>query len=131
MPELPEDAVLAAARVLGNDCHGGPPDGTDIELARDALDAAWPYLAGAVAGAILAHMEAHAPPPEAPGVTRHEALRRAWHRHFGIAARVAASAFLTEDELKRQAAEAIKRGDYVACNLPEDRPDHGTAEYTP
>lgn len=44
MPDLPPDAVLAAARVLGNDCHGGPPDENDIELASDALGAAWPLL---------------------------------------------------------------------------------------
>ncbi|HZR50146.1 MAG TPA: hypothetical protein VFB06_11560 [Streptosporangiaceae bacterium] len=44
MPDFPPEAVKAAARVLGNDCHGGPPDDNDMRLAADVLAAAMPAL---------------------------------------------------------------------------------------
>ena len=90
-----------------------------IPRARAALEAAAPLLAEACASAILAHMEAYGPAAEAPGVTRHEVLRRAWRRHFGIAARVAAGAFYTREDELRLTAEAVERGDFIACNPPE------------
>ena len=111
---VPEEAVKAAGLAIRKLDSGVPED-----FARVALEAAAPVLAEAVAQKILAHMEAHGPAPEAPGVTRHEVLRRAWLRHFSIAARVAAGAFYTADDLKRLAAEAIERGDFIACNIPE------------
>lgn len=121
MPDLPEKATLAAARVLGNDCHGGPPDEDDMRLASDVLDAAWPHLADAVAQAITEHKYAHEPKgPLLGGKTAEEQRRRTWRRHFGIAAQVAAKALFTEDELKRMAAEALNRGAYIACDIPED-----------
>ena len=85
-------------------------------VSREAVHAAAPVLADVVAAKILAHMEAHGPQAGTPlGGT----LRRAWRRHFGIAARVAAGAFLTEEDMKRQAAEAIARGDFAACYLDD------------
>jgi hypothetical protein len=83
------------------------------------LDAVAEDLGQHAAGKILAHMEAHGPSPEAPGVTRHEVLRRAWRRHFGTAARVAAFAFLSEDDLKAIAARELAAGNFVACQAPE------------
>ena len=116
MPTVPDETRAAAYAAR----YGEPIDTYTWDLVADAvLDAAAPLLAEAVAAKILAHMEAHGPKPEAPGVTRHEALRRAWRRHFGIAARVAAGAFYTDADLKRLAAEAIERGDFIACDIPE------------
>ena len=115
---VPAEAVQAAAEAIRHEWKSSR-DFSAEESARAALEAAAPVLAEAVAQKILAHMEAHGPAPEAPGVTRHEVLRRAWLRHFSIAARVAAGAFYTADDLKRLAAEAIERGDFIACNIPE------------
>lgn len=121
MPEIPDEAVMAAM-VRRADLLADRPDPTvlsDETLTRLMLEAAAPVLAEAVAQKILAHMESHGPAPEAPGVTRHEVLRRAWRRHFGIAARVAAGAFWTREDQLRLAAEAIGRGDFIACDIPE------------
>jgi hypothetical protein len=122
MPDVPEAALVAAESAIrdafpGEFSQPGMPE--PDALARAALDAAAPLLAEACASAILAHMEAHGPPAEAPGVTRHEVLRRAWRRHFGIAARVAAGAFYTREDELRLTAEAVERGDFIACNPPE------------
>jgi hypothetical protein len=86
---------------------------SDEALARAALDAAAPLLAEAVAQKILEHAERMHPRDP-------EHVPTAWHRHFGIAARIAAGAFTTDAESKQQAAEALIRGDYVACDIPED-----------
>jgi len=115
---VPEEAAALAADAIRREMRASR-DIDPEDIARVALEAAAPVLAEAVAQKILAHMEAHGPAPEAPGVTRHEVLRRAWLRHFSIAARVAAGAFYTADDLKRLAAEAIERGDFIACNIPE------------
>lgn len=77
------------------------------------------FAAEHCAQAVLAHMEAHAPQVTAMtgSVDRHlqEERQRAWRRHFGTAARVAAGAFMTGDDIKRAAGEALARGDFVAC----------------
>ena len=120
MAEIPQEAVTAAAIAIERELTSGTeyataPD-SDEALARVALEAAAPVLAEAVARKILAHMEARGP---------HDAgfagasLRRAWRRHFQIAARVASFAFSTEDDIKRLAAEAIARGDFAVCAVPE------------
>lgn len=83
-----------------------------IPRARAALDAAAPLLAEAVAQAILAHAERQHPRDP-------EHIPTAWHRHFSIAARVAAGAFDTREDQLRMAAEAIGRGDFIACGIPE------------
>ena len=116
MPDYPPEAVEAAASAIGQAMV--IRKGTR-EIAVAALDAAAPVLADDIAKRILAHMEAHGPTPEAPGVTRHEVLRRAWRRHFRIAAQVASLAFSTREDQLRKAAEAIERGDFIACNPPE------------
>lgn len=116
MADYPPAALRAAAEAIERDLMSGTiHDGhaeSDEALARAALDAAAPLLAAEIASQILAHMERNAPPEGARASS--------WRRHFGIAARIAAGAFTTEDEQKRQAAEAIMRGDYIACAIPED-----------
>lgn len=91
-------------------CHVDSEDA----LAKAALDAAVPILAEAVAQAILRHADEHEPKPGS-------SFYLAWHRHFGIAARIAAGAFTTEAESRQQVARALARGDYVACPLPEEQ----------
>jgi hypothetical protein len=120
MPEIPvpEEAVTRALAARA-EALSALTVFTEEQLTRMELEAAAPVLAEAVAQKILAHMNEHGPAPESPGVTRHEVLRRAWRRHFGIAARIAAGAFDTREDQLRKAAEAIARGDYVACNPPE------------
>lgn len=114
MPDYPpaicEAATAAAMREMGFD-HG--PDELEEALARAALDAVAEALGEHCAAAIAAHAERQH--PRYPGQ-----IPSAWDRHFGIAARVAASAFLTEDDLKRLAAQALARGDFIACDLPEE-----------
>lgn len=118
MPDIPQAAVTAAAIAIERELMSGTgyataPD-SDEALARVALEAAAPVLADHAARRILAHMEAHGPQAGTPlGGT----MRRAWRRHFGIAARVAALAFSTEEDIKRAAAEALSRGDFTACRL--------------
>jgi hypothetical protein len=118
MTDLPASALAAAGAAIRHELKSS----RDIEpdrLARAALEAAAPLLAETIAQKILAHMEEHGPAPASPGVTLHETMRRAWRRHFGIAARVAAGAFYTREDELRLAAQAIERGDFIACNPPE------------
>ncbi len=111
VPEIPEEAVRAAVAAYAREgyCDGEPIDG-DERVIRCTLEAAASLLAEAVARKILAHMEAHGPRELGTG---------AWRRHFRIAAQVAAGAFSTDEDLKRQAAEALNRGDYMACYLDD------------
>ena len=120
MPDYPPEAVEAAASAIGQAMiiRKGPR-----EIAVAALDAAAPVLAEAVAQKILAHMDAHGPRrPRGPlekSLSGIAGPYRTWRRHFGIAARIAAGAFDTREDQLRKAAEAIKRGDFIACNPPE------------
>lgn len=115
MATWPEEARVAAIAALDTRAYH---DGLDIterqawQLVTDILDAAAPILAEAVAQKILEHSERQHPrdPDHVP---------TAWDRHFSIAARVAAMAFYTREDELRLAAEAIERGDFVACNPPE------------
>jgi hypothetical protein len=114
-PEIREAAHAAARLPIPQAMATSPRELVDL-----ALDAAAPLLAEAVAARILAHMEAHGIGMEVqlPGAA---AVRRAMRRsHFRIAAQVAARAFTTEAESRQQAAEAIMRGDFMACDIPED-----------
>lgn len=101
MPDIPEAAVEPAAKAMRELHHLDPEQA--CTLARAALDAAAPVLAEAVAQKILAHAERQHPrdPDHVPA---------AWHRHFAVAARVAAGAFDTREDQLRMAAEAIGRG---------------------
>jgi hypothetical protein len=118
MGEIPDAASAAAEAAIRDEFRSSREVEPDA-LARAALEAAAPILAEAIAQKITAHMQEHGPGPGSPGVTLHETLRRAWTRHFGIAARVAAGAFYTREDELRLAAEAIGRGDFIACDIPE------------
>lgn len=127
MPEIPPAAIMAAAAAIERELLSGRDysmaQDSDEVLARVALEAAAPILAEAVARKITRHMEEHGPIDQGPDSTG-AALRRAWVRHFSTAARVAAFAFSAEDDIKREAAEALKRGDFITCQIPEV-PDAG------
>jgi hypothetical protein len=102
---------MAVAEVLGSH-WGGPPDDSDRQLAADVLNVAAPLLAEVCAQKILEHAERQHPRDP-------EHVPTPWDRHFGIAARVAAGTFDTREDQIRTAAEAIERGDYVRCDIPE------------
>ena len=106
-PQAIYDKATAALLSL-HDLH---PDWA-ATLARAALEAVAADLGEHAAGKIAAHRDAYGP--------QDGARLSGWRRHFGIAARIAARAFLTEDDLKQLAAEALARGDYMACDIPED-----------
>ena len=124
MPDVPAAALLAAALAIhraacplrddpDHDCaRDAAHEEMLIPRARAALEAAAPILAEACAQRILAHAERQHPrdPDHVP---------TAWHRHMDIAARVAAGAFYTREDLLRLAAQAIERGDVAWCNPPE------------
>jgi hypothetical protein len=116
MAEIPAAALTAAERaIIEAATDFGQDDivaGSSRNLARAALEAAAPVLAETIAQKILLHMQEH-------DKSADPASARAWRRHFGIAARVAAGAFYTEDDLKRLAAEAIARGDFIISTCPE------------
>ena len=111
MPDYPQAIYDKATAAVILAFTGPCPDGiitADLaaSLAKAVLDAIATDLGDYAAGKIAAHRDACGP--------RDGARLSGWGRHFGIAVRVAAGAFLTEDDLKRLAAEAIMRGDYMA-----------------
>lgn len=127
MPEIPDDAVQAAAEVLlrqyESEYSAAHLTWRDFaDPARQVLEAAAPVMAEAVAQKILAHMEAHGPQAGTPLGAQ---SRRAWRRHFRIAAQLATFAFSTEADIKRAAVEAIARGDIVVCHDPHEQKDSG------
>lgn len=113
MPDYPPAAAQDAEAAIRDEIRSSREIEPD-RLARAALDAAWPHLADAVAKAILAHMEAHEPAAMA-GAAR----LRQWRRDMHIAAQVAGLAFFTRDDKLRMTAEAMARGDCIACDIPE------------
>src|SRR5580704_3387917 len=119
MPDPIPSSVLAAATSAIRDELNSSREVEPDRLARAALEAAAPLLAEEIAQKILKHMEEHGPGPASPGVTLHATMSRAWRRHFGIAARVAAGAFDTREDQLRKAAVAISEGAFIACDIPE------------
>jgi hypothetical protein len=118
VPEIPEEAVTAAVdAVLAQPGLAAEDLRPWVRwIATTVLEAAAPAMAEAVAEKITAHMEAHGPQAGTPlGGT----LRRAWRRHFGIAAQVAHFAFSTDEDIKQATAAALQRGDFAACYLDE------------
>jgi hypothetical protein len=123
VPDIPpaslaaaEYAIIGAATDFGQDNIVAGPS---CDLARAALEAAAPILAEHVAQKITAHMESHGPHRPAGALEPVTAIGRdyrAWRRHFAIAARVAAGAFWTDEDKLRLAAEAIGRGEFIACD---------------
>jgi hypothetical protein len=118
VPEIPQRAILAGGaaieRELLSGTHYEMSQDSDEALAKAALEAAWPILAEAVAAKILAHMERSA-------ANRRWRGQRAYRRHFTIAARIAAGAFGTEEDVRRLAAQAIEQA--YAEALREDSTD--------
>lgn len=124
MADIPAAALAAGAEAV-NEAHAKrgwnkPAPWWTTEVATAVLDAAAPLLAEAVAQKILAHAEEHDNGLKPANKSVDRILQRAWRRHFGIAARVAALAFYTDEDIKRLATEAVERGDYLACRLPEE-----------
>lgn len=128
MPDYPPEALDAAIAALRERSAVGP--GSDLEKAarwhaKVALDAAAPVLAEAVAQKILAHMNARIANPAEVRLSRAAAVRNHMARmHFSTAARIAAGAFDTREDQLRMAAEAIGRGDFIACDIPEVPGEH-------
>jgi len=112
-------AAIAIERELLSGKDYSMAQDSDEALARVALEAAAPILAEAIAQKILAHAERQFPKNDPAKVPGRPDLWRTWHRHFGIAARIAAGAFYTREDELRLAAEAIERGDFIACDIPE------------
>ena len=115
MPDFSPEIIRKAADAIE------PGGGRAAEaFASAALDAVAAELGEVVAQKILAHMEASGPPMRVK-LKGDAAVRRLMRRqHFGTAARIASRAFLTEQDTLRQVAAALERGDYVACQAPED-----------
>jgi hypothetical protein len=107
VPDYPQETVTAAASAMC-ELHDLDPRWAET-LAGAALDAAAPLLAEACAQAVIKHMETHGP----------AGRNTAWRRYMKIAARVAAGAFTSHDEVRRMAARVIAAGNYVACTIPE------------
>lgn len=116
MPDIPASSLATGIEaVYGVYAKRGwnkPAPWWAEEVSAAVLEAATPLLAEEVAQKILEHAERQHPrdPDHVP---------TAWHRHFSVAARVAAGAFDTREDQLRMAAEAIKRGDVAWCNPPE------------
>jgi len=82
----------------------------------EILDAVTEDLGAAVAAKILAHADEYDPLTPADLTAR-------WRRHFGICSRIAAGAFLSEDDMRRIAAREMAAGNYVACKSLEGDDD--------
>jgi hypothetical protein len=79
-------SVLAAAETAIRDELKSSREVEPDRLARAALEAAAPLLAGEIATAILRYADENEPKPGSGGYL-------AWHRHFEAASAVAARAF--------------------------------------
>lgn len=107
MPKVPAAAVDAAlaARAHALADRPEPTVLSDRRLTEMMLEAAAPVFAEEAAASILRHMER--------SCDRRDARNRrgvlAYRRHFRTAARVAAGAFTTDEDLKREAAKALVR----------------------
>ena len=131
MPDIPKQAVTAAAIAIERELMSGTDYAmaadSDEALARVALEAAAPILAEYVAKKIQAHADRQFPKTDPAKVPGQSDRWRTWHRHFGIAARVAHFAFATEEDVKRMAAEAIARGDVAVCTTSELKEENQTS----
>lgn len=105
MPDVPAEAVrlALAARAHALADRPDPMVLSDETLTRIMLEAAAPAFAEEAAAAILRHMER--------SCDRRGSWRGlpAYRRHFTTAARIAATAFTTDEDLKREAAKALVR----------------------
>jgi hypothetical protein len=112
MPDIPQAAIDAARAAYANALYDRPDPTvlSDETLMRIILEAAAPAMAEHAAGRILAHLEAHPPVVLViNGVSSDVTGGHAYRRHFRTAAQIAALAFSTDEDLMRQAAEALAR----------------------
>jgi hypothetical protein len=120
MPEIPPAAIMAAAIAIERELLSGRDysmaQDSDEALARVALEAAAPILAEAVAQKILAHRETIAGPADIRAHEDGARRARAARAHYRTAAQIAALAFFTDEDKKRLAAEALARGEFIACD---------------
>jgi hypothetical protein len=114
VPEVPDDAVQAAAEVLRGmiDRDALLPVDVHRSLARTILEAAAPAMAEHAARAIEAHMDSHGP--------RSDRNRRGYRRHFRTAVQVVSLAFSTREDKLQAAAKALTESNYAACRERED-----------
>jgi hypothetical protein len=124
MPDYPDTAIQHAAEVMLRQYESqySAEHLTWRDFAGDAraiLDAVAPDLGEHAASKIFAHMEAHGANPATVKLPQPHALKAAaYRRHFQTAARIAARAFLTEEDTKRLAAEALARGGLHSVRHP-------------
>lgn len=127
MPEFPPEVIQRAAEVRMRQYESeyslGPLTWRDfVPEVTEILDAVAEQLGEHCAAAILARMESDEAGqqerlPRQAGTQR--MARTMKRQHFGIAARVASRAFLTEDDMKRIAARELAAGSFVASPAPE------------
>lgn len=125
MPAYPAAIIRKAADAVERELMSGTEYSEHLDseeaIARAVLDAVAADLGSAVAEKILAHLDEHTADPATPAMPQtHRHRIMAKRRDFATAARVAAFAFLTEDDKLRLAAEALAAGQFVACPAPED-----------
>jgi hypothetical protein len=122
VPDIPEEAVTRAADAItfaANHFEACEAESSALRFARAALEAAAPILAEAITQKITAHMESHGPRKPRGALEPELDIGRdyrTWRRNFGIAARIAAGAFWTDEDKLRLAAEAIGCGEFIACD---------------
>jgi hypothetical protein len=86
MPDpTPPSALVAAEAAIRDELKSSREVEPD-RLARAALDAAGPILAGEIANMILRHADENEPVPGSGGYL-------AWHRHFEAASAIVTKAF--------------------------------------
>lgn len=121
MPDFPPEVIQRAAEVrlrqYDSEFSSGHLSWQDFAgEVREMLDAVAPELGEYCARKITDHAERQHPRDP-------EHLPSAFYRHFGTAARVAARAFLTDDDVTLMAAKAVARGDFAACFAPDEDAD--------
>lgn len=124
MPDFPPEVIQRAAEVryrqYDSEFNASHLSWQDFAgEAREILDAVAEQLGQVCASKILAHMEAGGPQPARGAGAR--SRYGAWRRHFNAAARVAARAFLTDDDMRRIAARELAAGNFAACPVPGEQ----------
>jgi|SRR5579871_1009568 len=114
MGEFPESVIRKAAevRIRQYESEYSAAHLTWRDFAAEVteiLDAVAEDLGQVVAGKIRAHMEDQGPSEVS------KVARSRWRRHFGTAARVAAFAFLTDDDKRAIAARELAAGNAIPC----------------
>jgi hypothetical protein len=118
VPDIPASILaVAAGAVLDLNLWGSVLDRMDTRqraevIATAVLNACAEPLGEHCAARIAEHAGRQHPrdPSHVP---------TAWDRHMGIAARVAAGAFLDDADMLRIAAREIAAGNFAVCQIPE------------